>query len=87
MLNRSGVRWCISLAVIGSIFLSFRMSWPRQAIGRWGLVLGGLFVAAAVFIKYTVLKCPQCGAHSHYPQWYKNDNQYCIKCGTLIHWE
>ena len=87
MLKRSNARWCISLAVLGWLLLSLKICWPREVIGRWGLVIGMLFLVASFIIKFTLLKCTHCGVGGLIPQWSKNDTYHCIKCGTLVHWE
>lgn len=41
----------------------------------------------ALYIKFSILKCPTCGFGGASPQWSKNKTIHCPKCGGAIEYD
>lgn len=51
------------------------------------IIPGFVLMLAAVAIKLTKLRCPNCGAFTTTPQWSGNGNKRCKKCNQPIKYD
>lgn len=49
--------------------------------------VGSLFLLIALYIKFSILKCPTCGWGGATPQWSKNKTIHCPKCGSALEYD
>lgn len=82
-LSRLWARTTIILIGLGVIFLFIA---SESSINIF-IYLGALCLFVALYIKFAILKCPNCGWGGAYPQWSQSGTIHCPKCGKAIEYD
>ena len=88
MLNRLYARISIVLETIALVILLvsyfFFQDWTIRQICLW---TAWSMIVSSLIIRFKFFKCPHCGKGDAIPQWSKNGNKSCRKCGESFNYD
>lgn len=81
--SRFWARVCIVCLVISLLLITCKIITSSNV----PLFIGTLFLVFSLYIKFFILRCPNCNWGGGVPQWSKNATIHCPKCGTAFEYD